>query len=672
MARNDAVLIDGIIDERVEQRVPSVDRGDAFELFAVEEILKDLDLTREEIFSGLVDGRGDGGLDAVYIVVNGHLLDDADEFHWPKSSAEIQLFLISCKHHDTFKQSTLDSMIATITELFDFTISDKDLKGAYSEILLSARSRLERAYRRLSSRLTGFVCGVVYASRGDTRSLGKEVVARAEQIRTVIAEQFTGSKVTFSFVGSEELLQLHRKRPSYALELPFKAHLSKGERYIVLVSLSDYFHFVTSEGKLRRYLFDSNVRDFMGRSRTNDDIRETLRSNGSPDFWWLNNGVTILATSASIVGSSIQIENVQIVNGLQTTESIYRHFNASGLEDDDRCVLIKIIVSNDGGTRDAIIRATNNQTTVEPASLHATDKIQRDIEDIFRNHSFVYERRKNYYVNDGVHGAKIITPLYLAGGSVALLRKQVWLAPKLKSKSIRKDSSYQIIFDASAPLEVWPAIATILKSIDVHLESIRPAGGGTDHFLKRRRNLVAFLIVARHSKTYAFGAKQIIVMSEKGVSLDEVTGIYEALVDAGYERKPTRKDIWSSRSEIIDFSSNFGVSHGISNVEILSSLGAALGQGPHLRRPHIPVTDEFVERVKLVLPAQPWKPGMQKDVCERLNCDPPSLTLAIDLLISRGELFFQRRGVLYDQKGEVVSIDTERVDPLTLELRSGE
>jgi hypothetical protein len=54
----------------------------------------------------------------------------------------------------------------------------------------------------------------------------------------------------------------------------------------------------------------------------NEDIKVTLLNIDSPDFWWLNNGVTILATGASVVGKSIQIEDIQIVNGLQTSESI--------------------------------------------------------------------------------------------------------------------------------------------------------------------------------------------------------------------------------------------------------------------------------------------------------------------------------------------------------------
>lgn len=51
MAKNDIVIIDHIIKERIDQGVPSKDKGEVYELLANEQILKDLDLSRDEILS---------------------------------------------------------------------------------------------------------------------------------------------------------------------------------------------------------------------------------------------------------------------------------------------------------------------------------------------------------------------------------------------------------------------------------------------------------------------------------------------------------------------------------------------------------------------------------------------------------------------------------------------
>jgi hypothetical protein len=484
MAKNDRLLLDGIIDDRVASKLPSEKRDEAFEYLAIEQILKEFDLSTDEILYGSIDGRRDGGIDGFFILVNGHLLQDVESFVWPRSNSELKLVLISCKHHDTFKQATLDSLIATLSELLDFSIDDTGLKGAYSENLLRMRGNLKFAYRKLSPRLASFSVNVYYASRGDTAEIGSEVAARAKQIALLVEESFGSCTSDFTFVGATELVELHRKIANYTLELPFVEALSKGERYVVLARLSDYYKFIADGGKLRRYLFESNVRDFMGLNRVNEDIKATLDDKNSPDFWWLNNGVTILATSAAITGKSIQASDIQIVNGLQTTESIFRHFEQVPGTIDDRCVLVKVIVTKDEAIRDVIIRATNNQTDVELASLHATDKIQRDIEDVLLRHGLFYERRKNFYANQGHSPAELVTPLYAAAGYVALVLKKPHTAASLRSKFMRSTDSYEAVFDGSAPLDVWPKIVQVLKKVDVELESLRPRAKATDRFLK--------------------------------------------------------------------------------------------------------------------------------------------------------------------------------------------
>jgi hypothetical protein len=80
MAKNDVVLIDAIVDERLREFYPSNQRDEVFEFLAFEQVLKDFDLSREEIEMGWVDGRDDGGIDGFFVFVNGHLLQDRGMF----------------------------------------------------------------------------------------------------------------------------------------------------------------------------------------------------------------------------------------------------------------------------------------------------------------------------------------------------------------------------------------------------------------------------------------------------------------------------------------------------------------------------------------------------------------------------------------------------------------
>ena len=305
------------------------------------------------------------------------------------------------------------------------------------------------AFRQLSLYRPELKFSLIFASRGDTSQLGESLSARARQLEELFNQYFSASAAKFTALGATELVELHREVKSFALDLPVQECLTAGqEGYVVLARLKDYCLFVQDDrGALRRYLFDSNVRAYLGKNLVNADISETLMADVGPNFWWLNNGVTILATSASLVGKMLKLRDIQIVNGLQTTESIYRHFAHSSIkESEERSLLVKVIVSQDESVRDQVIRATNNQSAVEPAALHATDRIQRNIEDILLRNDWYYERRTNYYRNEGRPEARIISPLELAVGSVALLLKDCIKSSKLRQKNLRAPEAYNAVY----------------------------------------------------------------------------------------------------------------------------------------------------------------------------------------------------------------------------------
>lgn len=87
MAKNDVILLDGILNERAKSE--TLDRGELFELFAFEQILKSYDLTRTELEHGWVDGHNDGGIDGFYTFVNGSLVTEPSKFQWPKKNVRI-------------------------------------------------------------------------------------------------------------------------------------------------------------------------------------------------------------------------------------------------------------------------------------------------------------------------------------------------------------------------------------------------------------------------------------------------------------------------------------------------------------------------------------------------------------------------------------------------------
>ncbi|GGH55582.1 hypothetical protein GCM10007423_63270 [Dyadobacter endophyticus] len=667
MAKNDKILIDGIIDERVEQSIPSNRRDEAFEFFVIEQILKDYDLSNEELSLGIVDGRNDGGIDAFYVFINGHLLVDLLTFPWPKAGCTVDVFIATCKHHDTFKQAPLDNLAASLTELFDFSVNSGELQGDYSDLVLEQREKLKSAYRKVSPRLTSFSTSFFYASRGNVAELGESIISRSNQIRQIAEEAFGKCKASFDFLGATELIEASRKIKNFSLELPYTKDISSGENLILLVKLKDYFNFINDDGKLRRYLFDSNVRDYMGLNSVNEDIRESLESDDEVEFWWLNNGVTILATGASTIGEIAQIQDIQIVNGLQTSESIFQYFSSGGADKCNRSVLVKVIVSNDSSVRDSIIRATNNQTTVETSALHATDKIQRDIEDILKQYEYYYERRTNYYKNQGITADKIVAPMYLAAGYMALVLRRPHQAISLKSKFMRDETTYNYIFSPNVDLKVWGIIAHVLKVIDSYLETKRPKKTTTEKFLKSRRYILAFVTVSKIFGTFNYSITDLLGLQPSAlneVTLDEVWTIVTETLPVTENKRPKLgyySEIFKNAESVLKIKD---ISR-MSNLEYLSIIPETkINNGKRGA-----ISMELALEINEHLPEQPWRPRMHTRICRLFRISEREYFDAVHLLIEAGLRYRQKDGVVFDSNGEIIAFDKYRVDPITLKLK---
>lgn len=660
MAKNDIVIIDHIIKERIEQGIPSKDKGEVYELLANEQILKDLDLSRDEILSGIIDGKDDGGIDSIYIFVNGNLLSDITDFLWPKRHAEITVYVVTCKHHDTFMQDVINNECATVAEIFDLSLEESDFKSSYNEDLLQKRKIFVEAYMNTASSLSSLSFKFYYASRGDKNSVGENIIARAEYLKSILCDLFSECNVDYNFFGSSEILSLYRKKPEYELTLPYKGVISHKEQCsILLCNILDYYNFIKDEsGKLRTYLFDSNVRDYMGNNLVNLDIMESLEHNQDIDFWWLNNGITFLATSAVDIGAKLKVQNIQIVNGLQTSHSIYRYFTESQSQQDERCVMIKIITQNDPAIRDSIIRSTNNQTSVEVSSLFATDKIQRDIEDVLKQHGYYYERRKNCYANLEIDENKIVDMMYLAAGYTCLILKVPEKAANFKQKFFKDEVKYRLIYNSEDTLLVWPKIAFVLKKTDEALSSYfsKEVSLNTSKLLKRARMLTAFLSVSRVLGSFNFSSKDLLQLNASNYTQDIILEMCR-FVNNRYIRTKLIQ-----RSYVLQLLKEAGERYEISDYKSIEKRRNIFITGKEKNHPkEITISNKLLDEIDKHLPQQPWPVGIHCKVAEEMSLTKDIVSAAIRKLIRIGKRYYQHCGIVYDKNHQIICYDAERV-----------
>ena len=469
-----------------------------FELFSAEQVLKDDDLSYDELENGIIDGGGDGGIDSIYFFVNDVLFNEDMDISALKKNVSLRLVLIQSKTSGGFSEDGIDKLIASACDLFDLNKDTSQLAVVYNDDLLKQIRAFRKTYLELVSRFPSVSFRYAYATKAT--EVHPNVERKVPSLKATIESLFKPVAFTFEFLDASSLLGLARRSPSRTSSLRLAENpISTGEAgFVCLVALRDYLTFITDEdGHIRSHLFEGNVRDYQGKNEVNKEIRATLDTASVEDFWWLNNGVSIICSDASLSGKTLTIEDVEIVNGLQTSREVFHSLHGKDLSKEPRNLLVRVLKPGDQASRDRIIKATNSQTPIPASSLRATDKIHRDIEEYLYPRGYYYDRRKNYYKNVGKPIRRILTIPYVAQSVMACALSDPANARARPSSLLKSEDAYRRIFSPDYPLDLFLKCPIIVKRVE---EALRTSGSADFRsHLNNIRFYVAMLWTLRQS-----------------------------------------------------------------------------------------------------------------------------------------------------------------------------
>ncbi len=207
---------------------------------------------------------------------------------------------------------------------------------------------------------------------------------------------FPKSQVSFSHYNHVDIsnqLQSTRKIND-SIKLSGKAVIEDFDFKRVLigkVSVSEVGALMQRHGD---FLLEKNIRKYLGlnKNRVNQNIQSTLiDSSKRKNFYFFNNGMTVLCKKFSHNALmeenwQLKLENIQIINGGQTSKTILETVNQNpDIDFTKTTVLLRLYeVSEEDHesinlTTDITI-ATNSQTPVDLRDLRANDSLQKEIE----------------------------------------------------------------------------------------------------------------------------------------------------------------------------------------------------------------------------------------------------------------------------------------------------
>ncbi len=313
------------------------------------------------------DGAGDGGIDIAVLDVG------------PEDEAAGQpghtWYLVQSKHGTAFSGNrTLLVEAQKVIETLD------GRRGGLNSFAEGLRERLAvfRAQAGQNDRIV-----LVFATE---RPLTPDQRITLNDIRT-IGRGHLGGMFDVETISVETIYaRLSEEAAEPGLRVPLHSHLvpSGADLLVGSTRLADLYQFLIvyrdATGDLDG-IYEKNVRRFLGgRGKVNKSMQETLRD--APErFGLYNNGITVVASDWKENGNAIELIEPYIVNGCQTSRTIWEVFNryyragGTGVNPEveawkaratDGAVVTKIVKVGAGGEQmlQAITRYTNSQNAV--------------------------------------------------------------------------------------------------------------------------------------------------------------------------------------------------------------------------------------------------------------------------------------------------------------------
>jgi hypothetical protein len=200
---------------------------------------------------------------------------------------------------------------------------------------------------------------------------------------------------------------------------------------------------LTSDENLKERLFVENVRNFIGNTTVNLDIRTTLDDEHNRHYFpFLNNGLSIICDKIErhpTLKDTYTLTFPRIINGCQTTNILYQKYKEKIDNIDDVEVVAKVISTDNNDLKKMIIYAANNQNSISN-DLQSLNEFNEKIETYFTgkeesNFHLYFERLRGQHSN--------ITPPYSKINIETLAR--VFISVFLKKPHEMKSNAKSII-----------------------------------------------------------------------------------------------------------------------------------------------------------------------------------------------------------------------------------
>lgn len=409
------ILRKHFVDFRDSWQIKETDESKVFEKFVNYVILSQDEVRtfigHPDILDFCCTGGGDDAkLDGIGIKINGQLvssIEDIDQIVSANKKIDVEFFAIQAKERTEFDSSAVNTFGIGVKNFFSEPLLPENEKVKDIRLLKDYILREEKVFRKLNSNPS---LHIYYVFCGTTPEDEHTKAVKTILIKGIESCPICLDNITFNIIDGKQLIEKCKELENdFTVDLNIRdiIPLTVNENtlikkaYAFTCEATELLKLLSKEDStLRRSLFNSNVRDYLGnRGGVNSEIEGTIL-NDPEMFLMCNNGITIVCSNfIQIKDKLVSIDNPQIVNGCQTCTTIYQQKELQSLKKVQ--VLVKLICTEDNTITNKIVRGTNKQNQVLEESFETTKPFHQNIEDFFEAKiepiQLYYERRNKQY-----------------------------------------------------------------------------------------------------------------------------------------------------------------------------------------------------------------------------------------------------------------------------------
>jgi len=330
------------IREYVLKAENNTEKGHRFLEWAITRLF---DASPDEVRNQITDGAHDMGIDA-------WIHPDIET----ENGGIIQLF--QCKFNESHDESEILQFRADVDNFLNMKIED------------IRREELKRLYKKIKDEKLEPELFYITDQKIQLKEIPKRLkVYGIDQIVNHLWSEIVGIPK-----GVEQTIQL-------------EGILQFNDSIIGVMALSELRKFIE---RTQSYIFESNIRKYLQRTRINKNLKDTLEKMPNNVFFY-NNGITIVGKNIEVQDSKVKIIEPQIVNGAQTSSTI---FQSVGLLDPiPGSITVTIIKADSDVIKQEITKFRNSQNAVKGKDLISLESFHTGIRAQLKNFGYYYEQQ---------------------------------------------------------------------------------------------------------------------------------------------------------------------------------------------------------------------------------------------------------------------------------------